>query len=88
MFLPALLAAPNGDLVIARTPLAASLTNQYDVSEFRGNQWPMMSSPEETRRRLILVCEKLKIDPDVPHAVELADLIARQGDMSMLEASE
>lgn len=45
-------------------------------------------SPAETRRRLLLVCEKLKIDPGSPEAIELADSLARQADVSLLDSAD
>jgi len=44
-------------------------------------------SDAETRRRLLLVCAQLQIDPDGVAAVALADLIARQADISILQGS-
>jgi hypothetical protein len=44
-------------------------------------------SDAETRRRLLLVCQKLKIDPDGPEAAALAGPISRQADISILEPS-
>ena len=45
-------------------------------------------SHEETRRRLLLVCKMLNIDVDSPEADALADLIARQADISVLDSSD
>ncbi len=44
-------------------------------------------SDAETRRRLLLVCQKLKIDPDGPEAIALTDIISRQADISILDSS-
>jgi len=45
-------------------------------------------SPEETRRRLLKVCEQLRIDPDSAEAAELAELLANGADIGIVDSTD